>query len=115
MILPHTKNPMPKGHERTKGTINLADCHPSIGPCVRDSMKQISDPIINTTPGASMRFQDGISPSEADNEPVRGRIIIVIAVERIHKMAMILKNQWYEASMQRPASTLKTLFVRGDH
>lgn len=115
MILPHTKNPMPKGHERMNGTINLGDCHPSIGPCVRDSMKQINDPIINTTPGASMRFQDGISSSEADNEPVRGRIITVIAVERIHIIAMILKNQWYEASMQRPASTLKMLIVRCDH
>lgn len=94
MILPHTKKPMPRGHERTNGTINLADCHPSIGPRVRDSMKQINDPIINTTPGTSMRFQDGISPSEADNEPVGGRIIIVIAVERIHKMAITLKNQW---------------------
>lgn len=94
MILPHTKKPMPRGHERTNGTINLADCHPSIGPWVRDSMKQINDPIINITPGTSMRFQDGISPSEADNEPVGGRIIIVIAVERIHKMAITLKNQW---------------------
>lgn len=70
-------------------------------------MKQINDPIINTTPGTSMRFQRCIPPSETENEPVWGRMIMVTAVESMHKMAITLKNQWYEAIMQRPASTLR--------
>lgn len=106
-VLPHTKKPMPKGHERTNGAMKLADRHPSIGPWVRDSMKQINDPIISTTLGTSMRFQRCISPSGTDNGPVWGRMIMVTAVESMHKMAITLKNQWYEAFMQRPASTLK--------
>ena len=42
------------------GAINEAPPHPSIGPWVRDRMKQIKAPSRMTTPTISIRFHRGV-------------------------------------------------------
>jgi hypothetical protein len=63
------KKATPRGKEMMNGAMKLAADHPSIGPWVRERMKQIREPIMRTTPTMSSRFHLGV-PSDLYDEPV---------------------------------------------
>lgn len=65
------------------GAMNEAEPHPSIGPCVRERIKQMRQAIIKPTPTRSSLFQRGSSPSNLRVECVKGKRKKQIAVNAI--------------------------------
>ena len=76
-----------------KGAMKLADPQPSIGPCVNPRMKQISAPVIKSTPIMSILLQRGIGfSSEAYEDGELGRSHQAKTENAMQMMARTRKN-----------------------